>query len=201
MTMNRIQALFLSAQPCVLAALVSFFGNDPLITPLITDYDNFDDLKRGIKKFNVILFDDASLKKREIENISNIFFGSLENKRILYTGSTEKQYLQYFICLGINGIISKKSNLEEIRKAIIKVNLEDDCYLDYNLKDVLVEEPFLGIKYLSFREKQTLQLIKQGFKNKEIAEILFISIKTVEAHKENIKHKLKLKRISDFFKL
>jgi hypothetical protein len=76
MATNRIHALFLSAQPCVLAALIGFFNSDPLITPLVTDYNNFNELKKGLRKFNIIVFDDASLKKAEIENISNALFSS-----------------------------------------------------------------------------------------------------------------------------
>jgi DNA-binding NarL/FixJ family response regulator len=43
---------------------------------------------------------------------------------------------------------------------------------------------------LSPREREVLQLVAEGFGNRGIAERLFISIKTVEAHKEHIVQKL-----------
>ncbi len=46
------------------------------------------------------------------------------------------------------------------------------------------------------REKEILNCISKGLKNKEIAEELFIDVKTVEAHKSNLIRKLSLKNTS-----
>jgi len=46
---------------------------------------------------------------------------------------------------------------------------------------------------LSEREKEILSLIAKGYSNKEIAEQLVISVKTVETHKSNVMEKLGLK--------
>lgn len=46
---------------------------------------------------------------------------------------------------------------------------------------------------LSDREKEVLTLIAKGFSNKEIAEQLVISVKTVETHKGNLMEKLQMK--------
>ena len=46
MITNKIKTMFLSAQPCVVAALLSFFCSDPSITFLCDDYSNFDDIKK-----------------------------------------------------------------------------------------------------------------------------------------------------------
>ena len=50
---------------------------------------------------------------------------------------------------------------------------------------------------LTNREIEILTLLKLGFRNKEISGKFFISIKTVEAHKENIKNKLKVEHCRD----
>ena len=50
-----------------------------------------------------------------------------------------------------------------------------------------------SLQLLSQRELEILPLAAKGYGNKEIAEMLFISIKTVEAHKANIMAKLNLK--------
>ena len=43
---------------------------------------------------------------------------------------------------------------------------------------------------LSSREKEILQLVAEGYTNKEIADLIYVSVKTVEGHKDNIKKKL-----------
>ena len=54
---------------------------------------------------------------------------------------------------------------------------------------------------LSAREKQVLALVTDGFENRAIAKKLFISVKTVECHKENIKLKLGVKTVSELYAL
>ena len=64
--------------------------------------------------------------------------------------------------------------------------------LSINLKRMKYHpsDPF---KILSKRELEILPLIAKGYGNKDIAEKLFVSVKTVEAHKTHIMTKLNLK--------
>ncbi len=54
-----------------------------------------------------------------------------------------------------------------------------------------ISEP-LGLDKLTEREREVLQLIAEGNENREIAKRLFVSTKTVEAHKHKIQRKLQL---------
>lgn len=54
-------------------------------------------------------------------------------------------------------------------------------------------------KLLSKREKEVINLIADGFENKAIAKKLFISVKTVEFHKENLKQKLGVKTNKELY--
>ena len=54
---------------------------------------------------------------------------------------------------------------------------------------------------LSNREKDVLLLITQGLENKAIARKLFVSAKTVETHKENLKVKLGIKSMRELYDL
>lgn len=54
---------------------------------------------------------------------------------------------------------------------------------------------------LSKRENEVYSLILQGYENKAIAKKLFISRKTVEFHKENIKQKLNITQMKELYKL
>jgi DNA-binding CsgD family transcriptional regulator len=53
---------------------------------------------------------------------------------------------------------------------------------------------------LSPREREVLQLIAEGYSNKQIAEILSISVKTVQAHRMNLMAKLDLHDRADLIK-
>jgi two-component system response regulator NreC len=55
-------------------------------------------------------------------------------------------------------------------------------------------------KSLSTREMEVLKLFAQSFTNKEIADRLFISVRTVESHKNNIMRKINLKTSVDMVK-
>ena len=52
---------------------------------------------------------------------------------------------------------------------------------------------FKKLSLLTDREKEVLYYISQSYKNKQIAKVLFICVKTVEKHKQNMIKKLKLK--------
>lgn len=56
-----------------------------------------------------------------------------------------------------------------------------------------------NISMLSERENEVLSLIAEGLENKAISKRLFISVKTVEFHKENIKQKLGVRRVEDLY--
>ena len=53
---------------------------------------------------------------------------------------------------------------------------------------------------LTIREREILKLIAEGNSNKEIANLLFISIRTVERHRANIMDKLKINKAADLIK-
>lgn len=193
--MRKIRTLFLSAQPSVLAALVGFFTSDPLILPDFDDYDNYD---KHRKKYEVVVFDDGSLRSNELEMIRQTLSAKDKYKKILYTYSTDKAYLNFFESSGIDGIVSKRADIRILEEAIINAK-EGEKYFCSHIKNFLSgsNKPEAKIKTLSKREMEILQFVKDGLKNKQIASSLNLSIKTIEAHKENIKDKLNLKSVKD----
>lgn len=61
------------------------------------------------------------------------------------------------------------------------------------LNRVQIGEQLEDYHILTQREQEVLSLIAQGYTNKEIAEKLVLSVKTIESHKANIMEKLHLK--------
>jgi len=60
-------------------------------------------------------------------------------------------------------------------------------------KQIISNEEEHNLKALSVRELEIIHYIKRGFSSKQIAEKIFISVKTVEVHRYNILKKLKLR--------
>lgn len=126
-----------------------------------------------------------------------------ETKILILTMYDDEEYLFHVLRNGAKGYILKNAPDEQLISAVRTV-YRGDTYIDPKMTTSLVNEvvnntgqdakntndPF---RILSKRELEILPLIAKGYGNKEIAEKLFVSVKTVEAHKTHIMQKLNLK--------
>ncbi|MDQ0194779.1 response regulator transcription factor [Paenibacillus wynnii] len=124
-----------------------------------------------------------------------------DTKIIVLTMYDDEEYLFHVLKSGASGYVLKNAPDEELLSAIrmvykggtyIHPQMATSLVRDYIKKDQGSNEndPY---KILSTRETEILPLIAKGYGNKEIAEKLFVSVKTVEAHKAKIMEKLQLK--------
>ena len=99
-----------------------------------------------------------------------------------------------------DGYAIKDSSREELRMAIRSV-LEGKKYISPGIAGSVLEGFIDGRKTLkakssldtvTLREREILKLLAEGYQNKEIADLLYISIKTVEKHRANLMSKLDL---------
>jgi two-component system response regulator NreC len=110
-----------------------------------------------------------------------------------------------FICnsikAGAKGYLPKDIRREELLKAIQALH-QGENYYSQEVNEIIVrsfvqrsiqDEKSEEEKSLTKREIEIIKLVSEGFINKEIADKLSISIRTVDAHKSNIMQKLKLK--------
>lgn len=119
---------------------------------------------------------------------------------LILTMHDDEEYLFRAIQAGASGCILKSAPHDELLNAILTV-AKGNAYLNPSATKRLMEEYIDSVKQgnadsfslLSDREKEVLALIAKGFSNKEIAEQLTISVKTVEAHKGNLMEKLQMK--------
>ncbi|MGG3468337.1 response regulator transcription factor [Neobacillus pocheonensis] len=119
---------------------------------------------------------------------------------LILTMHDDEEYLFRAIQGGASGCILKSAPHDELMSAIVSV-ANGDAYLHPSAQKRLMEVYIAGMKQdgndtynlLSDREKEVLTLIAKGYSNKEIAEQLVISVKTVETHKGNLMEKLQMK--------
>ncbi|MDP2037084.1 MAG: response regulator transcription factor [Ignavibacteria bacterium] len=119
----------------------------------------------------------------------------LSTKIIFLTMFNQETFIRKVFEIGVKGYILKDSAITDILKCIDAVS-EDNFYLSPQVSHFLltmnVKEKPTSKDELTQSEKRILKLIGQGKSSKEIAEELFISIKTVENHRSNICKKLNI---------
>jgi two-component system response regulator NreC len=124
-----------------------------------------------------------------------------QTKILILTMHDDEEYLFYVLKNGASGYMLKNAPDEELLLAIrtiytggtyIHPKMATSLVREFVNKDQNIKQadPF---ELLSKREIEVLPLIAKGYGNKEIAQKLFISVKTVEAHKAKIMSKLNLK--------
>src|SRR5262249_23881701 len=104
------------------------------------------------------------------------------------------------VTLGARGVIRKNKAPDELRRAIQKVHHAKEIWLDRASLATLItagqqgndkQPTYLGT--LTQRERQVVNLVAKGLKNKEVGERLFISETTVRHHLTKIFEKLEVK--------
>ena len=117
----------------------------------------------------------------------------LHTKIIIITFEKSEEIYNKAKSLGIYGYILKEFAIAEIEHCIASV-LEEKSYFSPELIEYLeIKETPEALKTLTDTEMKVFKLIAQNKTAKEIASALFISDRTAEKHKSNIRTKLKLK--------
>ena len=116
----------------------------------------------------------------------------LSTKIIIITFEKSETIYNQAKSLGIYGYILKEFAIEEVEHCIANI-LENRTYFSPELLEYLeIQRVPEELQTLTETEMKVFQLIAQNKTAKEIADILFISSRTVEKHKSNIRSKLNL---------
>lgn len=110
---------------------------------------------------------------------------------IALTMFTEDDYVQSMMDAGVKGFLVKNINKDTLNKAITSVSSGGNYYSEelfnfFSRKLNAKEEKNVETVQFTSREKEILQLLSEGLSNKEIAEILFVSERTIVGHKSNM---------------
>ncbi len=123
-----------------------------------------------------------------------------ELKVIILTMHKSEEMLYKAFSAGIDGYVIKDNAIENLIQAIETVTA-NKIYIASDLLELVVGGYVKNAKdnheLLSVREKEILQMLAEGSNNKEIAEALHLSIKTVETHRANIMKKIGFRNIAD----
>jgi two-component system response regulator NreC len=149
---------------------------------------------------DLILMDLSMPKMNGVEAIREIRKRIPETKILALTVHKTEEFVLEVLQAGADGYIPKDASSNELMMAIRSV-LMGKRYLCPSVSRVVIEgylesrqtpESSTPWETLTKREREILKLIAEGHKNKEIADYLCISVKTVEKHRANLMKKLDL---------
>jgi DNA-binding NarL/FixJ family response regulator len=160
---------------------------------------------RQVKKFkpDLALTDLSMPRMNGMEAIKEIKRESPATKVLVLTVHRAEEYILATFRAGADGYLLKDSTHSELLMAVKKV-LSGSHYISPEISEKVIEGYIEGKKSLKSRtswetltqrEREILKLIAEGYRNKEIAEDLCISVKTVEKHRANLMEKLDLHSI------
>ncbi len=114
----------------------------------------------------------------------------------------EEEYILKGFEVGIMGYLAKDCDQPELLEAIGTVK-RGQKYLTPMVNYVLAQSMVKGrkgwdtLQSLTNREREILKLLISGNRNKDIADLLFISVRTVDTHRTNIMRKLKVSNTAE----
>jgi DNA-binding NarL/FixJ family response regulator len=157
---------------------------------------------------DMIILDISMPNLRGIEATREIKMILPEVKVLILSIHKDKEFVYSAISAGAEGYLLKEDADTELFAAIEKIR-QEGRYISPLLLGDLTNELFQAhhkgqltpqIEPLTTREREVLKFIAEGLSNKEIADLLFISVRTVENHRANIMRKLNIKSTANLIK-
>ena len=153
---------------------------------------------------DMILLDLSMPRMTGLDAIKEIKRVSTDTKIIVLTVHSTEEYILATLQAGADGYVLKDAHSTELMTAIRHV-LDGRRYLSPSISGTIIDGLLQGKKAsairsswetLTQREREILKLVAEGHKNKEIADLLCISLKTVEKHRANLMEKLDLHNVA-----
>jgi DNA-binding NarL/FixJ family response regulator len=179
-------------------ALALMLGQEPGID-VVGQAENGRELVRMVQEFqpDLVLTDISMPQMNGTEAISYLKTRYPDVKVIVVTMHSGAEHVRTSLKAGANGYVLKDDGQTEFLGALRNV-LAGRAYLSPSISSVVVGEYVDGEKSkpswskLTTREREVLKLVAEGYRNREIAQTLSISQKTVEKHRANLMAKLDL---------
>ncbi|MEO8615595.1 MAG: response regulator transcription factor [Luteolibacter sp.] len=148
---------------------------------------------------NVLVMDIAMPMLNGLEATRQILLTNPLTKILILSAHNDDAYIEKAMALGVAGYLIKQTAFRVLPEAIREVHRGKTYFspamskrfnspLNLNVKRSGITKP--DAKHLTPREMEVLQLIAEGNANKMTADILKISIKTVEKHRQSLMEKL-----------
>jgi two-component system response regulator NreC len=176
---------------------------------VVCEADNGRDAVKMVKnnKPDIVLMDLSMPQLNGLEASRQIRDNSPETNIIILTRHVNEEYVFEAISIGASGYILKRAAPKELIMALEAV-YDGETYFSPSVATLITKKINRNksitskgsYSSITSREREVLQLIAEGHTNQSIADILYISSKTVENHRSSIKEKLNLTSTADLTK-
>jgi DNA-binding NarL/FixJ family response regulator len=208
--MNKINVAILDEHQIVVEGISELLRDveDIEVIQRITDKKR---LIESIKSadIHILIINIRSADSDEISLIQTISMRFPRVKILVLSVVTEEALIFKAIKAGAKGFLAKDTSRNELIEAIYSLRSGHDFFsssitsilLNQYINSIKSEKQESRNKYnLSARELEIIKLWGSSYTNKEIADKLFISVRTVESHKNHVMQKLNMKTIVDLVK-
>ena len=171
--------------------------------------DGLEAVERAVElKPDVVLMDIAMPRLGGLEAALEIRQRKLPTRVLVLTQYDNKEYVFQMLKAGAAGYVLKKAAGTELMSAIRAVHAGDSflcpsaakAVVDRYLNGVDEGEDESRLDQISDREKEVLKLLAEGRSNREIGELLCLSVKTVMSHRASLMDKLGIHNRTDLVK-
>lgn len=149
---------------------------------------------------DVIMMDISMPDLNGIDATEQILEISPHSKILIFSMHDNAEYITNAVQAGASGYILKNTDAEEVYLAITQV-AQGRRYFGENIAQILLSKPIPPeAARLTTREQTVLSYLAQGLSSKQIAAQTHISVRTVDAHRRNIKAKLQLDTVAEMIR-
>jgi DNA-binding NarL/FixJ family response regulator len=153
---------------------------------------------------DVIVLDVAMPLLNGLEATRQILRETPSAKVLILSSYSSDDYVQYLVEEGVTGYLIKQTATHDLLKAIREAHKGNAFFSPAISKRLLNQcrdaymrgHPSKRSVGLTSRETEVLQLIAEGYANKQIADQLSLSIKTVEKHRQQLMEKLNIHEVA-----
>lgn len=205
---SKIRILIADDHTLLRNGICALLENEPDMTIVAEANDGQEAVRlAGQLKPNVVLMDIAMPLLNGLEATRQIKSEHPEINVLVLTMYDNEEYFREMLEVGASGYIIKRAAASELVTAIRAVS-KGEAVLSPAITRLLLED-YLNHETrsdkedpnaLSAREREVLQLIAEGKTSREIAEILHLSVKTVQSHRTSLMQKLDLHDRGDLIK-
>jgi DNA-binding NarL/FixJ family response regulator len=175
---------------------------DVEVVATVSDGKEFMDYIKSNKNIDVVLLDITMPNMDGFEVLKRIKDTAPLIKPVIISMHDEGNYIAKCAKNGAYGYLLKNTDQEELIK-VLRIVMQGKKYFSPTISEKMIDymsESTTSEAILSTKESEVLELISKGYTTKKIAQMLFVSTRTIETHRSNIIKKLKVKNTAELIK-